>query len=83
MSAFSAFMQSAYSYQLLYANNNSAYMGRCGYGPLEDTCWDTAPRLCLSPPIRNHGITKMVRDMHFDSREYAYMDAGSSTFFFV
>ena len=83
MSEVSAFMQSAYSYQILCENHYSAYLRRGSYVPPEDACWYTAHRLCLAPTIITHGMANMVREVHFESRDYYYLNAGTSAYLFV
>ena len=54
-----------------------------GYGPPEYVCWATARNFFLAPSISAHSVEKMVREANFDSCDYAYMNAATSTFFFM
>ena len=40
---------------------------------LEEMCRATACRIDLTPPVITHRMDDMIREVHFDMRDYAYL----------
>ena len=58
-------------------------MRRGVYRLTEYACWYTALCILIAPAITTHSMENMVMEASFDSRDYAYMNAGNSSFLFV